>query len=282
MVDARIGAYRLGREIGRDMLGTDHEAFVDEPVAGLPVGTRVAFRLLPPFFVERPSFLDAFFEEAGRVSGIDDPHVVRLLDWGQGEREGRPHAFLAMEPAEGASLVELGSQGQPVPEGLCRRVGRGAARALAALHAAGVVHGSLEPRHLVIRPDRNVRLRRLGLALRAAESIEGAHGFRGSTVYLAPEQLMGSDIDARTDLYALGLLLYELVTTCRPFSQDTVGEMVHARMLGRFVPLRSVDEEISSDFEHVVHTLIARQPGDRFASAEELVAALGKDDGSAP
>ena len=275
-----VGRYRVVRRIGSGGMGTVFEALTLPGARGVPVDTRVALKIVHPHLLDRPGYFQRFLREADLGRAIRHPNVVRTLDC---DAIGGLH-FLVMQHVEGQTLRALLEELGRVPEELCRHVAEEVARALAAVHAAGVVHRDVKPENVLLTPQHEVRLMDLGVARLVGEAVRLSQSgaFVGSLHYAAPESLRkgGSDVDGRADLHGLGVVLYELATGVNPYRSDDINQTV-TRILRH--PPRRVSElnaQLSPFFEQVVHALLEKSPDVRPASAEELTRILQAGEGS--
>ncbi len=169
-----------------------------------------------------------------------------------------------------------------VPEELCRHIGLEVARGLAAIHDHGAVHRDIKPENVLITAEHVVKVMDFGVARLQDEALRlsRAGGFVGSIEYAAPEQLDRADnaTDGRADLYALGIVLYELATGQHPYRRDDARTVIRGVLEAEPRRAGDVNPQISPFFEEVVHTLIAKDPAERFASARDLVEVLGEGD----
>jgi serine/threonine-protein kinase len=197
---------------------------------------------------------------------VDHPNVVRTLEFASvGE-----HDLLVMEYAEGRTLRELAAR----DEEFLRDVARQAAEGLAAIHAAGIVHRDLKPENILVTRDGVVRIMDLGVAKAGDASVALTHTgqFLGSLQYAAPEQCAGRAIGPMADLYALGVVLYELAAGENPFRAQTPGASFRAQLDLVPPPLALVSPFLAA----VVATLLEKDPERRFPSARVLATALAK------
>lgn len=294
MIGTTLGPYRIDRELGAGGMGRVYAA------TG-PTGV-VALKVIHPHLVADADALRRFGREAAVGISIRHPNVVATL--ATGEDEGQH--WLALEYVEGQTLHALQEELGTVPEELCRHVAHEVAAGLAAVHAAGIVHRDLKPENVIIsrctapghdrvaerpgadrrgsegnlphRCDHVVKVMDLGVARGAEDDsrLTQTGAFVGSLQYAAPEQFTGGGkgLDGRADLHALGVLLYELSTGANPY-QDTDWRVVFQHVL-KDMPRRlgAVNPQVSPFFEEVVHTLLAKDRDQRFASAAELAAVL--------
>ncbi len=242
----------------------------------------VALKVVHAGLLADPDMLRRFQREAAAGHRVRHPNVVPTLDEGRVEVDGEARYFLAMEYVEGRTLRELLVEEGPFPEARLRPIGAQVAAGLEAVHAAGLVHRDLKPENLMAASDGRVRIMDLGMALVVDASItltqEGQ--IAGSLLYAAPEQLRGAEVTPATDLYALGLVLYELVTGCCPYTVMEIAADVEADVQRKPPRLRDEIEEVTPFFDAVVTTLLAPDPTRRFASAAALQRALEEGESS--
>ena len=276
-----LSGYRIRSRIGIGGMGSVYAA----ERTGHEADDLVAIKLVHPHLMETAGFFKRFLREARVGQELNHENVVRALDCDAVIRAGQHHHFLVMEHVEGQTLGELLGELGRVPEELCRHVARAVARGLAAIHGLGVVHRDIKPDNVMITNDHIVKIMDMGVARIDGEvlGVSGAGGFVGSLEYAAPEQLdvtLG-ETDARTDLHALGVVLYELATGQHPYRRDDARELMRRVLDGSPRRAGQVNPQLSPFFEEIVHTLIERAPEDRFASAEDLLCVLEEGEGGA-
>jgi serine/threonine protein kinase/tetratricopeptide (TPR) repeat protein len=297
----RVGAYRVESMLGSGGMGTVHLARVEGAVPGLGAGARVALKVVHPHLLEREGYVERFLREAELGRRVRHENVVRTLDAGVDAGEDGRRQFLVMEYVEGRTLRALLEESGSQPEELCRHIGRAIALALDAIHAVGVVHRDLKPDNVIVTADHVVKVMDLGVArfVENAARLSRTGAFVGSLRYAAPEQFgaPGAEgawgdtarsgagarggIDHRTDLHALGLLLYELATGTHPFDADDFGAVV--RKVLDEVPRRAgtVNPQISPLYEELCAQLLEKDPALRVQSAAEVAAILAEGETSA-
>jgi len=272
----QLGAYTLTRLLGEGSMGAVYYAEgPDGPVA---------LKIIHPHLLATPGLLDRFLREARIGQAVQHENVVRTFACDAGLVDGRQRNFLVMEFVEGQTLRDLQRELSRLPEELCRHVGREVARGLSAIHEARVIHRDLKPENILITPDNVVKVMDLGVALLQDEAIRLSRtgDFIGSLEYAAPEQFgAGGEPDGRIDLHALGVLLYEFSTGQHPYRDDNPSKVV--RNILDADPRRAgeVNPQISPFFEETVHTLLAKDCNQRFASASELALVLDQGEQSA-
>ncbi|MDJ0975269.1 MAG: protein kinase [Planctomycetota bacterium] len=262
---AEIAGYTIVRELGRGGMGAVYEGARD--------GSRVAIKTIHPHLVAKSTFMERFLREAEIGTRVEHRNVVRTL--AAGTTDDR-HPYLVMEFVEGQNLRELLDEVPTVPERLRRHIGARVADALAAIHAQGIVHRDVKPENVVITPDEQVKLMDLGVAFVQDEMtrLSQTGEFVGSLLYAAPEQLRGRDVGPQADLYALGLLLYELATGEHPLRVAGGGALPHTAV--ESPSAREQNPRVSPFFDEVIQKLLVIEPdarlGDAAAVAEILEA----------
>ncbi len=257
------GRYRIFGLLGKGGMGEVYRA--DD----LKLGQAVALKFLPEAVEKDGSRLSRFLNEVKIARQISHPNVCRVYD--VGEVEG--HHFLSMEYVDGEDLASLLRRIGRLPEGKAVQIARQLCAGLAAAHEQGVLHRDLKPANVMIDGRGRTRITDFGLA-GTAERIIGADVRAGTPAYMAPEQLAGKEVSVRSDLYSLGLVLYELFTGQKAFKAATVAEL--ARLQRETSP--STPSSLIEGFDPAAERIILRclqvEPSDRPASASSVAAAL--------
>ena len=265
---ARIGRYRVTGLLGRGGMGVVYRA--DDP----DLGRAVALKVLGPRFAADPDARVRFVREGRAAAGVKGDHVVAVYD--AGEAAGVP--YLAMELLAGESVGDWLRRTDAVPEAEVLRVGREAALGLLAAHAKGLVHRDIKPTNLWLEaPGRRVKVLDFGLAVGEAggDPRLTRDGFVvGTPGYLAPEQADGRPLDARTDLFALGCVLYRLATGRTAFAGDTPLALLNDLATRTPPPPRRVNPAVSPALSDLIVRLLARNPTDRPASVALVIVAI--------
>ena len=266
-----IGHYRIREEIGSGGMGVVHLAH-DEHLK-----RRVALKFLPPSTVLDIVSRQRLRREALALSRLAHPSIATLYDF-----ISEPDLdCIVMEYVEGESVDKLLERG-PVAESEVIRLGVQLADGLAAAHAAGVIHRDLKPGNLRINTEGRLKILDFGLAKRVGRSLDSTsvanaempEELTGTFPYIAPELWRGEAATPRTDLYATGVVLYELATGARPFPDLTGSALVRAVMDVDPAPARVRRASIGPELDAIIMRCLARDPGQRFASAKELHDAL--------
>jgi predicted ATPase len=261
-----VTGYSVLALLGRGGMGVVYRAqqhSLDRPVA---------LKFLPAECARDPVWLARFRREALTASALNHPHICTIYD--TGECAGRP--FLSMELIQGRSLETLVSQRRPVNE-LARLIGQ-AARALAAAHAAGVVHRDIKPANLMVRDDGIVKVLDFGLARRLATpeapspaplGRDTEPGTRvGTLLYMSPEQARAEPVGPASDIFSLGLVLYELATGQHPFLADSAFSILHAIATQPPLPPARLNPAITAALDALILQMLAKDPRLRPTAAE--------------
>jgi serine/threonine-protein kinase len=213
-----------------------------------------------------------FEREARAIAKLEHAGIVRILDYGR----TRKHQFIAMQLLDGVTLAQALHRDGPFAPARARMLARHLVLALGHSHERGVLHRDLKPENVMLVGERErAVLIDFGLAHVVDEAALTARGFCvGSPSYLAPERLDGAPPDARADLYAIGVLLYEMLAGTRPFTGDSTGEILLACRTRPPRPLRAMRPELSRFLDAFVMRALAKDPAKRFQSADDMLAAL--------
>ena len=230
------------------------------------LGRDVAIKVLHPELAANPTFRARFSEEAVNAARLTHPNIVALYD--TGEQQGI--AYIVSEWVEGANLASLLVQRGPLPPPQAARLASEVAMALDYAHGAGVVHGNLKSSNILITPDGTIKVGDFSIAKAAAtEDPDRTGEILGSTHHLAPEQLDSESVDGRSDVYALGVCLFEMLTG-RPPPAANDGQHPSLRSP------RSLRAGIPRDLDGVVTRAMAPEPGKRFQTAADMATALAR------
>jgi serine/threonine-protein kinase len=232
---------------------------------------RVAIKVLHPHLAGDDAFRTRFRREAVSAARLAHPHIVTTYDTG---RDG-DFAYIVMELVEGTTLARLLKNDGPMPVSKVVDVGVQVADALACAHANGVVHRDVKPANILLREDGHVKVADFGIAKAGMGGDLTRTGVvMGTAKYLSPEQVSGNPADAGSDIYALGIVLYEMLSGSPPFIGDTELSTAVARLTAAPGSLRDRRPDTPRSLEAVVLRSLARDPAARYQSAEELRASL--------
>jgi eukaryotic-like serine/threonine-protein kinase len=271
----KLGPYEILEPIGAGGMGEVYKA------ADTRLGRLVAVKILPAHLSEKPELRQRFEREAQTIAGLNHPHVCTLYDIGH---QDGTH-FLVMEFLEGETLAQRLSRGAlPLDEVL--RYATQIADALEKAHALGVTHRDLKPGNIMLNKS-SAKLLDFGLAkLRIPEKLPTAsavptvgdltiHGtLLGTVQYMAPEQIEGDDVDARTDIFAFGVILYEMITGKKPFTGKSHASLMGVILERNPVGISSLEPLAPPDLERVVEICLAKAPENRWQSAHDILLQL--------
>jgi sugar lactone lactonase YvrE/tRNA A-37 threonylcarbamoyl transferase component Bud32 len=259
-----VGGYQILEQIGRGGMATVFKAYQ----TGLQ--RFVAIKALPAFYAEDPAFRERFQNEAMAIARLRHPNILAVFDYG--EVEGVP--YIVTELATGGTLAAL--LGAPLNPTEALNLLRPIAAALDYSHSRGIIHRDIKPSNVLLDEDGKPLLADFGVAYILANTERlTATGFTvGTPAYMAPEQATGGQLSAATDVYALAVMLYEMLTGAVPFSGDSPLTIAIAHMHTPPPPPRTRTPSITDAVQNVVLTGLAKQSAERFQTAGALVAAL--------
>lgn len=258
------GRYRLVARIGSGGMADVWSA--DDDI----LGRRVALKFLHDRFAQDHQFVERFRREAQSAAGLQHPNVVGVHD--RGEWEGRH--WIAMEYVEGASLKDLIRRGLGTGEAveIIRQVLTGAQFA----HGRGIVHRDLKPQNVLVDEEGRARVADFGIARAGASEITQTGSVLGTAQYLSPEQAQGREVTAASDIYSIGVMLYEALTGRVPFDGDSAVAVALQQVSERPRRPSEVNSAVSPALDAVVLRALAKEPANRFASADDFAAALDR------
>jgi serine/threonine-protein kinase len=269
MTETRIsGRYRLERRLGVGGMSTVQLAF-DERLE-----RAVAVKLLAEHLADDPSFVSRFRREALAAARLVHPNIVQVYDFGFDEPSGRH--FIVMEFVPGRSCAEILRDDGPMPPAQVVDVAVQADRGLDYAHRNGVIHRDVKPGNLMVTPDGIVKLADFGIAKGAGQSsITQVGSVLGTAAYLAPEQARGEEAGPAADLYALGVVTYQLMSGRLPYEATSLTELAFKQQNEPPMPLHDLVPEVPPALSAAVAVALAMEPSQRYASAPEMAKALG-------
>jgi serine/threonine protein kinase/Tol biopolymer transport system component len=244
----------------------------------LRLGRMVALKFLPPRLSGDLRAKRRFLSEARAAAALEHPNVCTVHEIGE-TSEGQ--LFIAMALVKGESLRELIARG-PVPVSRAVDIARQIARGLACAHASDIVHRDVKPANVMVGSDGIVRLVDFGVAKLAGATAGSAGATPGTAAYMSPEQARGEEVDPRTDVWALGVVLYEMLVGQRPFGGGSEAALLHQIVASEPAGLRTVRDDVPIELERVVARALAKGREDRFGSAAEFDEALRPRTDEAP
>ena len=258
------GRYQIVERLGA---GGMAEVFLAQD---MQLGRQVALKLLYRRFAEDADFVERFRREASAAAGLQHPNVVSVYD--RGEWDGT--YYIAMEYLDGRSLKEIVAERGPLPPEEAVDATLGVLRAARFAHRRGIIHRDLKPHNVLVDPEGRVKVTDFGIARAGASDMTETGSIMGTAQYLSPEQAQGHAVTERSDLYAIGVLLYELLTGRVPFDGEAAVTIALKQVQEEPVPPGQVNAAVPPALEAVVLRALEKDPARRFADADEFIAAL--------
>src|SRR6266581_9375986 len=277
LVGRTIGHYKLSEPIGTGGMGDVYLA------TDMTAGRKAALKLLPERFTGDAERLKRFQQEARAVVGLNHPNILTIYEIG----EDHSTHYIASELIEGETLRQRLMRGRmELDEAI--DVAIQVASALAAAHQTGIVHRDIKPGNIMLRPDGYVKVLDFGIAKLAEQEVPvtiptdealllvetNLGSILGTVRYMSPEQAYGAPVDKRTDVWSLGVVLYEMVTGHAPFTGDTPGEVMASILGTEPPPLTSYVAHTPAELEQIVSKALYKEREERYQSAHELLEAL--------
>ena len=260
------GRYRIIRKLGAGGMADVYLAEDQE------LGRNVAIKILNDRHAADDSFIERFRREAKNAAGLSHPNIVSIYD--RGEAEGT--YYIAMEYLEGRSLKELIVSRGPAPIKVSIDYARQILAALAAAHRRGIVHRDIKPHNVLVNPEGRLKVTDFGSARSGASQMTEVGSIIGTAQYLSPEQARGAPVDQTSDLYSVGVVLYEMLTGQVPFTGDTPLEIAMKHLSEVPKPPSELRPEVPHDLDLIVLRALAKDPAERYQSAEEMDADLAR------
>jgi serine/threonine protein kinase len=255
--------YRVERRLGR---GGMAEVFL---ARDLRLDRLVALKVLAPELSSDPAFVARFRREAQAAAGLSHPNIVGVYDWG----EALGSYFIAMEYAPGRTLAEVIDAEAPLPAKRTALIGAQVAAALAAAHREGVVHRDIKPSNVIVGEEDAVKVTDFGIAHvvgDASTRLTATGTVLGTPAYLSPEQAEARAVDGRSDVYSLGVVLYELATGATPFQGQTSGALAYQHAREPLEPPSVRNPAVPAALDALITESLAKDPDARPASAEQV------------
>src|ERR1700704_5366001 len=227
----------------------------------------VALKALFPEFAREPSFVERFRREAQAAANLNHPNIVAIYDWGQ--EDGT--YFIVMEYVEGNSLRDLMRSEAPIEPGKAAEITAEIASALAFAHRNGVVHRDVKPGNVLLTKSGTVKVTDFGIARAgASDGLTQTGSVMGTATYFSPEQAQGLAVDGRSDVYSLGVVLYELVCGGVPFVADSPVSVAYKHLREQPVPPSQRNTDVPPALEQIIMSALAKDPDHRYQSADDM------------
>ncbi len=267
MVDGPVlmERYRLGDKIASGAMGTVYEAH-DERLE-----RKVAVKLLKGEHATNPTFVERFRREARAVAALSHPNLANVFDYG--EDDGRH--FIVMELVDGVDLARVIREEGPLSIERSIEIGTQACSALDHAHSAGVIHRDVKPANIIIGPDDRVKVTDFGIARAVGDATLTATGMvLGTAHYISPEHASGEAVTPASDIYSLGIVLYEMTTGALPFTGDSPIAVAMRHVSDDVPPPSRLNPEVTKEFDAIVLRATAKSPADRYATAGAMKVAI--------
>jgi serine/threonine-protein kinase len=258
------GRYQIRERLGSGGMAAVYRAH------DMQLGREVALKLLYPRFAEDASFVERFRREASAAAGLQHPNVVSVYD--RGEWDGT--SYIAMEFVSGRTLRELVQENGPLDPVRAIDCTIGVLRAARFAHRRGIIHRDLKPHNVLVDGEGRAKVTDFGIAKAGASDMTETGSIMGTAQYMSPEQAQGHAVTPRSDLYAIGVLLYELLVGRPPFDGETAVSIALKQVSEPPVPPSRIVPSVPAELDAVVLHALAKDPAQRFADADEFIAAL--------
>jgi serine/threonine protein kinase len=268
----KLGRYEVVRELGKGAMGVVYLA--KDPLIGRLVALKTIRAAMHADDDEAKEFQERFIREAQAAGILNHPSIVTVHDIGQDEPSNT--SFIAMEYVEGYNLKEVLNQGRSLTFEQIGDIIAQVGEALDFAHAKGIVHRDVKPANIILLDGYRAKITDFGIAKIASggANLTTTGQFLGTPNYMAPEQVKGAPVDGRTDIFALGICLYECLTRRKPFGGDSLTSISYKIVHEPFSPLQEINPQIPEGFEEVVATCLAKDPAKRYQRARDMANAL--------
>ncbi len=232
----------------------------------------VAIKILKPEFIGDHKFIDSFRRESQAAASMSHPNIVNIYDVG---KEGNIH-YIVMELIEGRALSDVIKEQGPMPYPKVIAISKQIAAALSFAHRNHIIHRDVKPHNIMMTPNGTAKITDFGIAkaVNAATIVDSTDGIIGSVHYFSPEQARGGYVDEKSDIYSLGIVMYEMLTGNVPFDGDNPVNIALMHINGEMIPPSELVDGIPPALEHIVMKCTDKYPVNRYASADELIEAL--------
>ncbi len=234
----------------------------------LTTGRQVAIKVPHPEIESDPVFFDRFHREEEIGKALDHPGIMKVY-----ANDDRSQVYMVMEWVEGRLLRQILNDGRKLPPERAVQIALGIADALGYIHSHGVVHRDLKPENIMVDANDRIKLIDFGIAGKDGSrrlTFAKLSQVMGTPEYISPEQVKGKRGDGRSDIYALGVMLYEMLTGKPPFQGPNPFAIMNDRLLNNPIPPREIDPSISPQLQEIIYRALERDPKNRYAKASEF------------
>lgn len=266
-MDSHFGRYEIISELGRGAMGVVYRA--NDPVLGRTVAIKTINLSIDPD--ERTEYEARFNQEAKAAGSMNHPAIVTIYDLGRTENV----AYMAMEYIEGRELKDLIGSGQPLPAAQAVSIAAQVADGIAYAHQRGVVHRDIKPANIMVLASGTAKITDFGIARIQRSDVKTRTGvLLGSPKYMAPEQVLGQPVDHRADIFALGIVLYEMLTGKPPFAGNSLESLMYQTTSVDPPPPSRINPELPEMLDLIVARALKKRPEDRYQDAAEFASDL--------
>ena len=234
------------------------------------LGRLVAVKVMLPQYAADPNFTQRFKQEAAAAANLQSPYIVNVYDWGQDEGT----YYIVMEFVRGSDLKTAIIERGAINQRKVAEIGAQVCQALSVAHGLDIIHRDIKPQNIMVQPDGNVKVMDFGIARAKNSVMTQTSSVLGTAHYISPEQAQGKDLTATSDIYSLGIVLYESATGRLPFDGPDAVSVAMKQVNDLPVPPREINPDIDPALEAIIMKAIAKNPADRFATAKDMRLAL--------
>lgn len=234
------------------------------------LGRLVAVKVMLPQYAADPNFTQRFKQEAAAAANLQSPYIVNVYDWGQDEGT----YYIVMEFVRGSDLKTAIIERGVINQRKVAEIGSQVCQALSVAHGLDIIHRDIKPQNIMVQPDGNVKVMDFGIARAKNSVMTQTSSVLGTAHYISPEQAQGKDLTATSDIYSLGIVLYESATGRLPFDGPDAVSVAMKQVNDLPVPPREINPDIDPALEAIIMKAIAKNPADRFETAKDMRLAL--------
>ena len=234
------------------------------------LGRMVAVKVMLPQYAADQSFTQRFKQEAASAANLQSPYIVNVYDWGQDEGT----YYIVMEYVRGSDLKTAINQRGAINQRKVAEIGSQVCQALSVAHGLDIIHRDIKPQNIMVQPDGNVKVMDFGIARAKNSTKEQTSSVLGTAHYISPEQAQGKELTAASDIYSLGIVLYESATGKLPFDGPDAVSVAMKQVQDEPVPPRELNPEIDPSLEAIILKAMSKNPMERFATAKDMRSAL--------
>lgn len=236
------------------------------------LGRIVAVKIMLPQYAADASFTQRFKHEAASAANLQSPYIVNVYDWGQDEGT----FYIVMEYVRGSDLKTAIRERGPINQRKVAEIGSQVCQALSAAHRLDIIHRDIKPQNIMVQPDGNVKVMDFGIARAKNSVMSQTSSVLGTAHYLSPEQAQGKELTSASDIYSLGVVLYEAATGTLPFDGPDAVSVAMKQVSEEPTPPSQINPNIDPDLEAIIMHALAKQPYERFATANDMRFALNE------